>query len=530
MDTRPLSSPSDSSKDSLTLRDYVRTVRQHRVLVLVVTVLGAAVALGLALAQPSTYSAQASVAVTDLSQDYAAVGVPIAQEQTQLQIASGAAETTTTPQVARSVKRQLGSPLTIGKLLSKVNASVDQSSNFVVVQANAGTGRSAAHIANAFAQQSAAVSNQSARAGFASAAAAITTKIKQLGPSQANSAGVVEMESERARLLSLSEFAQQASVVEAATVPSSPSSPKPVFDAVLGGVIGLIIAIVIVFARHAFDRRLGDGSEVERLLEFPLLGELGNEALGRSPVLEQREHSENSENAADELSDLDIESVRIIRRNLDFLGSKDNVRTVAVTSPLPQEGKSTLATALAFSAAAIGRRTLLLEADLRRPVIAERLNLDLEPGLTDYLTGEADPSAVLQAVSVAPATNGSLVTAGQLVCIVAGSRTLRADELLSSSRFRELLAEVSSVYDLVVLDCAPILPVADTLEILPLVDSVVLCVRAGQTTRDQALAARAALLRLPPRPIGVVVTAVSPTDEYGSYAYNYAYTSSDSST
>ena len=527
MDTRPLSSPSDSSKDSLTLRDYVRTVRQHRVLVLVVTVLGAAVALGLALAQPSTYSAQASVAVTDLSQDYAAVGVPIAQEQTQLQIASGAAETTTTPQVARSVKRQLGSPLTIGKLLSKVNASVDQSSNFVVVQANAGTGRSAAHIANAFAQQSVAVSNQSARAGFASAAAAITTKIKQLGPSQANSAGVVEMESERARLLSLSEFAQQASVVEAATVPSSPSSPKPVFDAVLGGVIGLIIAIVIVFARHAFDRRLGDGSEVERLLEFPLLGELGNEALGRSPILE---HSENSENAADELSDLDIESVRIIRRNLDFLGSKDNVRTVAVTSPLPQEGKSTLATALAFSAAAIGRRTLLLEADLRRPVIAERLNLDLEPGLTDYLTGEADPSAVLQAVSVAPATNGSLVTAGQLVCIVAGSRTLRADELLSSSRFRELLAEVSSVYDLVVLDCAPILPVADTLEILPLVDSVVLCVRAGQTTRDQALAARAALLRLPPRPIGVVVTAVSPTDEYGSYAYNYAYTSSDSST
>jgi capsular exopolysaccharide synthesis family protein len=286
-------------------------------------------------------------------------------------------------------------------------------------------------------------------------------------------------------------------------------------------VVGLIIAIAIVFGREAFDRRLSDGHEVERLLEFPVLGELGVDALGRAP---------GNENGRGELSELDIESVRIIRRNLDFLVSRDEVRTVAVTSPLPQEGKSTLATALAFSAAAIGRRTLLLEADLRRPVIAERLNLKSQPGLTDYLAGEAEPSAVVQVVRVAPPMNGSLVSTGQLVCVVAGAKTSHADELLSSSRFSDLLAEVSTVYDLVVLDCAPLLPVADTLEILPFVDSVVLCVRAGQTTRDQALAARAALLRLPPRPVGVVVMAVPPSEEYGGYAYAYAYSSSGSST
>jgi succinoglycan biosynthesis transport protein ExoP len=517
MGIRP--TPPSSDSDNLTLRDFSRTLRRRRAFLILLTVLGAAVALALALAQPKSYSAQASVAVSDLSQSYAAVGVPIAQAQTPQQLAAGAAQTTTTSPVAARVKRALGSPLGTGRLLSKVSASVDPASNFVVVQASDTTGKGAASLANAFAEQSAAVSNENARAGFAAAANALRTKIRQLGKTQANSPGVIEMQSERARLLSLSQLAQQASVVEHATVPSSPSSPKPVFDAVLGGVIGLIIGIMIAFGRQAFDRRLSDGQEVEALLEFPLLGDLGVDALGRSPI----SHDDR------QLSDLDAESVRIIRRNLDFLVSEDEGRTVAITSPLPQEGKSTLAAALAFAAAGIGKRTLLIEADLRRPVIAERLKIDSTPGLTDYLTGEAKPGDVLQPVNVGPATNGSLVAAAQLVCLVAGTKMSRTDELLGSSRFSDLLKEVSSVYDFVVLDCAPILPVADTLEILPSVDSVVLCVRAGQTTRDQALAARAALMRLPPRPIGVVLTAVRPSDEYGSYAYNYAYTPSGSS-
>ena len=515
----PISRSSDS--DGLTLRDYLRTLRRHRVLLIVITLLGAAAALALALSGPTVYSAQASVAVTDLSDDYAAVGVPVAQIQTPQELASGAAETTTTNQVATLVKRQLGSPLSLAKLLSKVSVSVDPASNFVVIQANDSTAQGAAALANAFAHQSDTVSNDNARAGFSAAASALSTKITELGKAQANSPGVIEMQSERARLLSLSEFAEQASVTAHATVPTSPSSPKPVFDAVLGGVIGLILGLIIAFVRQALDRRLSTAHEVAEVLEYPMLGDLGTDALGRAPGAKPVGKDERAA-----LSDLDLESVRIIRRNLDFLVSKEEVRTVAVTSPLPQEGKSTLATALAFSAAAIGRRTLLLEADLRRPVLADRLGLDPKPGLTDYLTGAAEPAAVLQTVSAAPASNGSLVTAGQLVCVVAGTRNAHADELLGSKRFKELLAEVSSVYDLVVLDCAPILPVADTLEILPIVDSVVLCVRVGQTTRDQALAARAALSRLPPRPVGVVVTAVPASDEYGGYAYNYAYSSS----
>lgn len=503
----------------MTLRDYLRTMREHRVLIVAVTILAAALALGLTLPQRRIYTAQASVSLRDISEDYGAVGIPVAPAQTQQQLSAAAAQTTTTAEVASRVKRQLNSNMSVAQLQSSVTATVDQSSNFVIVQAHDRTAAGAAALANAFATQSTALSNNDAKTRFAAQARSIRTKIAQFGGSRAKSSAKIELESERARFLSLANFAQPATIVESATPPSGPSSPKPVFDAFLGAVIGLIIAIVIAFGRQAVDRRLRDAREVGQLLELPVIGDLREDALGCAPA--------DDSSSRGQLSDLDLESVRMIRRNLDFLAAHETVKTVAITSALPKEGKSTLAAALAFSAAAIGRRTLLIECDLRRPVIADRLALQPKPGLTDYIGGEAEPDDILQIVAVEPSINGGpRATPGQLVCIVAGSATTRTDELLSAPRFHELLDEVSSVYDLVVLDSAPILPVADTLEILPLVDGVLLCVRVRQTTREQALAARVAIQRFPPRPVGVVVTAAAASDEYGSYAYNYGYSAS----
>ena len=116
------------------------------------------------------------------------------------------------------------------------------------------------------------------------------------------------------------------------------------------------------------------------------------------------------------------------------------------------------------------------------------------------------------------------VTSQRLVCIPSGHSTPRAPELLGSARFKEFVEQVAETYDAVVLDSAPLLSIADTLEMLPHVDAVVVCVRESRTTRGQALAARATLARVGGRPAGIVVTGVRPGagEEIYSYSYGYA--------
>jgi Mrp family chromosome partitioning ATPase len=167
-------------------------------------------------------------------------------------------------------------------------------------------------------------------------------------------------------------------------------------------------------------------------------------------------------------------------------------------------------------------------------MLAERFGLKLSPGLTDYLTGNTAPQDILQSVEViagesgvgrgiAGAGNGNLPATGseRLVCITSGQTAPRPTELLASDRFQAFLAEVSRVYESVILDSAPLLPVADSLEIVPYVDGVLICVRLEQTTRAQARAANTALERMPPRSTAVVVTAIDERDEgyYGYYGY-----------
>ena len=207
-----------------------------------------------------------------------------------------------------------------------------------------------------------------------------------------------------------------------------------------------------------------------------------------------------------------------LRRNVELIGSPTAPRIVAVTSPGPQEGKTTVSAALATSFARAGRRTVVVETDMRRPQLAAKLGVAGEPGLSDYLRGDSLLSEVLEAVDQPLSRRGDEDAPTALACLTAGAPVLAPDELLARARFGELLQELADDFDVVVIDAPPVLPVPDSLEILPLVEAWLVCVRAGRTTLPELDALKETLARLPAKPAGAVITGVS-RREYQAVGY-----------
>jgi Mrp family chromosome partitioning ATPase len=141
------------------------------------------------------------------------------------------------------------------------------------------------------------------------------------------------------------------------------------------------------------------------------------------------------------------------------------------------------------------------------------LGFDPVPGLGDFLAEEAGPQEVLREIEIQGRG------ARDLAVIPAGGAVHQPTEMLASKGYRDFLDRLRSDYQLVVIDCAPLLPVGDTLELLPQVDGVLLCVRLGQTTVDQATAAREVVDNLPDKPTGLVITGLTRGREDDYYGY-----------
>lgn len=504
-----------------TLADYLRVIARSKRMIVLVGIVCAAVALLVSMLQTPSYQAQASELVRDPSQDLSLTGTAYVSAQTPLQLAAAHAPMVTRLAVAKSVKRRLKTRMSPAELQSAVSVSIDPNSYLVLVTADSGNAAHAAAIANAFAQADAAQTTAEARATYGRLATDLQRRIGRSTRGGNAVAQASDLET-LARLQSLSSVAVPVQVDAAAAVPSSPSSPQPARNTLAALVFGLLLGVLIAFGREAIDQRLRRSSDVERLCPEPVVGYIRPDALGRVGA-----HADGRSNGNRPLESSDQEALRVVRHNVRYLSADEQIRTLLVTSPAAQEGKSTVAAGVAAVSTIAGKRTLLVECDLRRPVLAKRLGIPERPGLTDYLTGHAEPRDILRPVPTLTAStngNGRVGTDGlshpgqSLTCITAGSPSPQPGELLASERFAEFLAEVGQAYELVILDSAPLLSVADTLEVVPLVSAVLLCLRLDQTTRAQTRAAHQALARLPHKPTAIVLTGVDRTDE-GYHGY-----------
>lgn len=512
----------DEAPRYATLRDYLQVLRRRRVLIGVVTAAFAGAALLISVAQTPVYQASASLTFRDIFQDLRLIGsgdtVPDVPPGVR---AAQNAQLVTRPEVTQAVKKDLHTPLSVDQLQGQVSGQVGSLTNLVIVQAESSNPGFAARLANAYAKEARNAGQRQTRQQLDTVQRSVLHEIRhaRAHPGPGSTFQLATLQQQLSRVQTLKRIAQPVQIAARAAVPAAPSSPQTRRNIALGCVVGLFFGLFGAFLRDSLDRRLRTVHEVQDELGMAVVGRVPHAALGYPGL---------ARNGRGTMAGSDFEAFRVLRQNLGFLAAERPLRSLLVTSGLPEEGKSTVSMSLASAAALAGQRVLLVECDLRRPSLGARLGIANEPGLTDYLHGRATPAEILQVVDLTQpvAGNGTgarvqTAPAASLVCIVAGSTAANPAELLVSELFRDFLEKVSTVYDLVVLDSSPLLAVVDPLELAAQVDGVIVCMRVQQATRDEAKAARAALSNVPERPMAAVVTGLrhGGGDSYGYYDY-----------
>jgi len=202
------------------------------------------------------------------------------------------------------------------------------------------------------------------------------------------------------------------------------------------------------------------------------------------------------------------EAFRVLRTNLQFMGLDKPLKSILVTSATPGEGKSTVVANLAVAFAQTGAQVCLVDADLRRPMVAKIFGMDNWAGMTTAVV--SGPEGAIRKSSV----NGlSLVTSGPIPPNPA--------ELLGSGKMEKFLRELEAQFDMVLIDTPPVLAVTDAAVLAPKVGGVLMVTRSGQVARQQVIRARAALEAVKANVLGAVLDGVEAEGRDGYYYYYY---------
>lgn len=293
-----------------------------------------------------------------------------------------------------------------------------------------------------------------------------------------------------------------AEILSAAATPGSPSSPKPVQNAMLGVMLGLMLGVVAAFVRESFVDVIEDVDDMNRVLApISVLGSLPS-----SPGL----RDDAAPVAFTAPASAASEAMRSIRTSLDFVALEKQLHFVLVTSAAKGEGKSTVASNLAGAITIAGARVILVSADLRNPELDARFGVLGRPGLTNVMLGETQIDAALR--DFTPADH-----AGRLELLPVGSIPPNPSELLVSDRFSAVLRDLRSRCDLVILDSSPLLAVTDARLLARHVDVVVLVTRLRVTRRRHLREARRLLDAAGGPLVTAVINAAQPI--VGGYGY-----------
>ncbi|MGO4340861.1 polysaccharide biosynthesis tyrosine autokinase [Pedococcus sp. 2YAF34] len=455
------------------LTDYLRVARAYWKGIVAFVLLGVAVAGGVSLTTPKVYQADASGFVSagaSSNPGEASVGDSLAKSRATSYVDLAKSRAT-----AQDVIQALGLDAQPAGLIGRISVQQPLDTVLLKISARAATPRGAQQLADAWvaalARQVQAVENPSGKA--------------------AQALRVVPIES--------------------AALPGAPVSPNTRRNLALGFVLGLMLGLGYALLRSQLDRRVREPEVVERDFGVTVAGAIPETSAlvrkkgGLVPLVVAGPRGEKDPVHS-------AESFLKLRTNLQFMDIDNPPRVIVITSPLPGDGKSTVAMNLAAALSMSDRRVVLIDGDLRRPVIADSFGLIEGLGLTDVLIGSVEFEEVVQQVGDLP--NLSVLAAGRV--------PPNPSEMLGSKAMRRLLERLGESHTVIV-DAPPLLPVTDAAVLTASADGALVVVSAGHTLDTQLRDALANLGAVNGHTLGVVLNRVSPkSSSAGYYSGNYA--------
>ena len=292
------------------------------------------------------------------------------------------------------------------------------------------------------------------------------------------------------------------SVLEEAEIPTNPSNIHTIKDMIIAALVGFVISSGVVFVIFYFDDTIRDTETMETDLGLPVIAKVFRDKNDTELIVDKKPNASSSE------------SIRTLRTNLQFASIDSELRTMLVTSSLPGEGKSFVSANLAISFAQAGKRTLLIDCDLRKGRQHKLFKIAGRKGLSNLLINEVEeyPKYISQS------------KIENLFILPRGTYPPNPSELLNSKKNQHLIELLKGHFDIIILDGAPIVGLSDSLILSSMVDKVLLVTSINNTPKTEVLNTKRDLENVGANIAGLVANnVIAKKGHYGSYYYYYGY-------
>jgi capsular exopolysaccharide synthesis family protein len=468
--------------EPLDLRHYVKLFRRRGWLLLLCVVL---IPVGTYLYTERLDEVYESSAVLQVGSDTSVPG----QEDTAPQNLPALAALVSTSIVADDAARVLGEPR--GSVRGAATAAVNEDTGFLTITAQGPTSRRAQRIASAFTEALGATRARRARRRVEGAIEDAERELRSLGAAEIGPRQELEAQVRRLRALQSAQ-AENVQVVERPSA-GQKVAPQPRRNATVALILAFLLGIGLMLFAERADRRIRKPEDLERLSGLPLVGTIPRHAFpGGRP------------------SPQTVEAFQTLRDSVTYFNVDRQLKSLMVMSALKGEGKTTVATHLAVAYARAGKRVILVDADLRKPEVADRIGVNGVVGLSQVLAG-AKLSGALTEVPV---------FGSRLRVLSGGAVPPNPSELLGSRRMEGLLSALTKHADIVIFDTPPLLMVSDAFPLLDKVSGILAIARLEQATRDPVRRMLEVAATAGGNVLGVVATGARSAGQYG-YGYGY---------